>query len=269
MSGVTVRRSTLGVVDCDIHPTVTRDERPQPVSDRAVEASICASMAAVSARPSPAPARYPRYNRDGGARLDARPPDGVPAGSDLPFMREQHLDPNASITACCSRCARWRSGCAIRRSANRSQPPSTNGRSAPGCGSDGRLKGSLDVDARRPGIGAARDRPARRRSAISSKSRCCRTAIEPLGRQRYWPIYEAAEALGKPIGIHVGGISGMAPTSAGWSLLLCRGASLQLRGDAGARDQPGPRRRVRAVSEVAHRAGRRRLRLGAVAVLAA
>ena len=28
---------------------------------------------------------------------------------------------------------------------------------------------------------------------------------EPLGRRKYWPMYEAAEAHGLPIGIHFGG----------------------------------------------------------------
>jgi predicted TIM-barrel fold metal-dependent hydrolase len=40
--------------------------------------------------------------------------------------------------------------------------------------------------------------------------------LEPLGRERYWPIFEAVEAAGLPLGIHVGGASAMAPTSTGW-----------------------------------------------------
>ncbi|MCK8786333.1 amidohydrolase [Roseomonas sp. NAR14] len=42
-----------------------------------------------------------------------------------------------------------------------------------------------------------------------------RTA-EPLGNPRYWPIYEAAEEAGLPIGIHVFGYSGWALTNGGW-----------------------------------------------------
>lgn len=42
-----------------------------------------------------------------------------------------------------------------------------------------------------------------------------RTA-ELLGQRRYWPIYEAAEKAGLPIGIHVFGYSGQAVTAAGW-----------------------------------------------------
>jgi predicted TIM-barrel fold metal-dependent hydrolase len=41
-------------------------------------------------------------------------------------------------------------------------------------------------------------------------------AIEPLGRRRYWPVYEAAAALGLPIGLHSSGTNGLPPTSTGW-----------------------------------------------------
>jgi hypothetical protein len=39
---------------------------------------------------------------------------------------------------------------------------------------------------------------------------------EPLGRRRYWPIYEAAAEVGLPIGIHAFGFSGNAMTNGGW-----------------------------------------------------
>ena len=63
--------------------------------------------------------------------------------------------------------------------------------------------------------------------AIAEIERCARTgryvqinvcprANEPLGRRRYWPIYERAQELGLPLGIHVGGYGGHAPTGGGW-----------------------------------------------------
>ena len=39
---------------------------------------------------------------------------------------------------------------------------------------------------------------------------------EPLGRRKYWKMYEAAEAHGLPIGIHFGGQGGYPITGAGW-----------------------------------------------------
>lgn len=41
-------------------------------------------------------------------------------------------------------------------------------------------------------------------------------AEEPLGRRRYWPIYEAAERHGLPIGIHVGSMYRHPTTVIGW-----------------------------------------------------
>ena len=41
-------------------------------------------------------------------------------------------------------------------------------------------------------------------------------STEPIGRQRYWPIFEAAAHYGLPIGMHIGGEAGHAPTAAGW-----------------------------------------------------
>lgn len=39
---------------------------------------------------------------------------------------------------------------------------------------------------------------------------------EPLGRRRYWPIYECAQAHGLPIAMHAGGSFRHAPTAVGW-----------------------------------------------------
>ena len=42
--------------------------------------------------------------------------------------------------------------------------------------------------------------------------------IEPLGRRRYWPIYEAAAAHGLPIGLHSSGYQRpCGDAAAGWS----------------------------------------------------
>jgi Predicted metal-dependent hydrolase of the TIM-barrel fold len=39
---------------------------------------------------------------------------------------------------------------------------------------------------------------------------------EPLGRRRYWPIFEAAERNNLPIADHVGGTNGHPSTGGGW-----------------------------------------------------
>ncbi len=179
------------------------------------------------------PGSYPRYNRDGGARLDARPPSGVPAGADLPFMRQQHLDPNRvdygvlqplrpigigmrnqafgeSITAAVNE---WQIGTWIGL---------------------GRAPQRLaDADARRPGIGAARDRPPRRRSqfrpGLGAAARAGAAGPAALladlrgGRG-------ARQADRHPCRRH----QRHGADQRRLVLLLCRGASLEMRGDAGA-----------------------------------
>ena len=54
------------------------------------------------------------------------------------------------------------------------------------------------------------------RPAATSRSTSAPRANEPLGRRRYWPIYARAQELGLPLGIHVGGYGGHAPTGGGW-----------------------------------------------------
>ena len=41
-----------------------------------------------------------------------------------------------------------------------------------------------------------------------------------LGRRQYWPVYEAAERHGLPIGVHAGSTYRFAPTSIGWTSYL-------------------------------------------------
>jgi predicted TIM-barrel fold metal-dependent hydrolase len=44
---------------------------------------------------------------------------------------------------------------------------------------------------------------------------------EPLGMRRYWPVYEAAQEAGLPVGIHAFGYGGTPITSSGWGSYYC------------------------------------------------
>src|SRR5260221_12197564 len=55
----------------------------------------------------------------------------------------------------------------------------------------------------------------------------CPRANEPLGRNRYWPIYARAQELGLPLGIHVGGYGGAPPHRGRPPRLLNRRAPTQ------------------------------------------
>src|SRR5204862_541978 len=149
------------------------------------------------------------------ARRDAWPPTGGPPGSDLDFMRKQHLDPLdveygilQVLDLFIFSQQNLEFGAAIQRAINDWQLAFWSDR-------DPRLKAS---------ILAGQDDTE---FAIAEIERCakigryvqinvCPRANEPLGRRRYWPIYARAQELGLPLGIHVGGYGGHAPTGGGW-----------------------------------------------------
>ena len=75
----------------------------------------------------------------------------------------------------------------------------------------------------KPGARGRGDRAAARPTAASCRC-CCRrwgTAARPA--RCYWPIYEAAEKHGLPIGIHAGSTYRHAPTAIGLAVLSRRG----------------------------------------------
>ena len=80
---------------------------------------------------------------------------------------------------------------------------------------DDRLRASVVVPYEDPEASA---KEIRRRGG---DSRFCQVLImsrtsHPLGNPKYWPIFEAAQEVGLPIGIHAFGYSGWAMTNGGW-----------------------------------------------------
>lgn len=78
-----------------------------------------------------------------------------------------------------------------------------------------RLRGSLVVPAQNPELAVTEidrlgDHPAFVQVLLPAR------AEAPLGRRRYWPLYEAAERHDLAIGIHAGGVSGNPITPVGW-----------------------------------------------------
>jgi uncharacterized protein len=203
-----------GLVDCDIHPTVTTMADIHPYLTEHWKRHM-AEFGANMRQGFASIMSYPRYNRDGGSRLDARPPSGAPAGSDLPFMREQHLDPNAVEYGVLQPLRPNGVGLRNQLFGESLNAAVNEWQLGTWCGPESRLKGSLMVTRDDP---AAAIREINRHAGNASfvQISMMPRGAEPLGRQRYWPIFEAAEALGKPIGIHVTTNSGFAPTSTGW-----------------------------------------------------
>lgn len=204
--------AALGIIDCDIHPSfkTPRDLDPflsarwrQYVAEYGYFA--CGIYADRGTYPRFAPAT---------SRRDAWPPGGGLPGSDIPFMREQLLDPfnishgvlepllggNTSrnldaAAALCTAMNDWQAQAFV--------------------DAEPRLRASILVpmDDAEASIKEIEKRAGDWRFAqiqLGSKS------SEPLGRRRYWPIFAAAQAHGLSIGLHVGGTQASAPSASGW-----------------------------------------------------
>lgn len=213
VSTVRQKPAKLGIIDCDCHPTVRSINDLKPyLSKRWWE-----RIEMLGLRPrhgfvngDPYPKAAPRA-----ARRDAWTPEGYQPGSDLAFMREHYLEP-------------YNIECAILSPLNPTgqgdqNPEFTNAMCMAvndwqldvWVHQDKRLKASILVsyeDA--PAAVAEIDRRAGD-PGFAQILLMTRTS-EPLGRRRYWPIYEAAERHGIPVGIHVFGYSGYPVSGTGW-----------------------------------------------------
>lgn len=203
----------LAIVDCDIHPALRSLRDYDPFLEARWKRHL-AEYGDYSREPFSDTIQYPRM-APAISRADAWPPNGGPPGSDLDFMRAQHLDPMGVETGILipllARANNQRNldfAAAMARAANRWQ-------AAMWLDADPRLRGSIVV---------AHEDPE---AAVAEIARCAADrrfvqillpprSTEPLGRRRYWPIYRAAVEHDLPIALHVGGTSGHAPTATGW-----------------------------------------------------
>jgi len=80
---------------------------------------------------------------------------------------------------------------------------------------DNRLRASVVVPYEDPVASAAEIRRYAGNPAFVQVLLLSRTA-EPMGSRKYWPIYEAAEEAGMPVGVHAFGYGGNPITPGGW-----------------------------------------------------
>lgn len=202
----------LTIIDCDIHPSLANRNAILPFLSKRWQEHFRAygdHLRTPFLGTTPYPRSSPLISR-----RDAWPPTGGNPGSDLDFMRLQHLDANGIefgilqvLDLFLFSQQNLDFGSAIQKAINEWQLE---------CWSkpEPRLK---------PSILVGQDDV---QSAIAEIERCakvggyvqinvCPRANEPLGRRRYWPIYERAQELDLPLGIHVGGYGGHAPTAGG------------------------------------------------------
>jgi predicted TIM-barrel fold metal-dependent hydrolase len=219
MSIVDVDRShrakdKLEVIDCDIHPAMTSWKEIHPYLERRWIEHLSVYGSHLRHAFSEA-LSYPRMSPDA-ARADAYPEEGGPPGSSLELMRRQHLDQNGVEIGMLIP-LRWNPGSqrnldlgvALTRAMNTWQVERW-------VKQEPRLRASVLVAQEDIG-GAVAEIDARGGDPNFTQILLLPRTDEPLGRRRYWPIFEAAVRNNLPITIHVGGTNGHPSTGSGWS----------------------------------------------------
>jgi len=201
-------KTPYAVIDCDIHPNLASpDALDKYLSERWRQHRTSIGGRGFSG------SYYPRASPNA-SRHDAWPPNGKPPGSDLDFMRKQLLDAwhmdfgvlQPLLGSGGQRNLEWAAAHAA-------------------AVNDWQIETWLDPEPRlRSGLvvpyedGDLTVKEIERRGShpgFVQLMLAIRTS-EPLGRRKYWKMYEAAEARGLPIGIHFGGQGGHAISGAGW-----------------------------------------------------
>ena len=205
---VTHRRSELAVIDCDIHPALKSPKALHPylserwrhhrdtIGDRGFGGSY-----------------YPRANPNA-ARTDAWPPNGLPPGSDLDFTRYQLLDAwdlDFGVLQPLLGAGALRNhdyAAALSRAINDWQI-------AEWLDPEPRLRSGLVVPYEAPDLAVEEIERLGDHPGFVQVMLGIRTS-EPIGRRKYWPMFEAAVAHNLPIGMHFGSQGGTPITGAGW-----------------------------------------------------
>jgi uncharacterized protein len=196
-------------IDCDVHVTVPSTRTLAPYLDdywreHIIRRGIDGDNLELSAYPSSAPLN---------CRPDWRPAQGLPA-SKFEHLREHVLEPLQPRFAICNALH----GSQIMFSEDLSAAlckAINNWLAAEWLDRDPRLRASIVVPVHSPELAAAE---IERRAADTRFVQVLMLAMAelPLGRRQHWPIYEAAQRHGLPIGIHAGSSFRHPPSALGW-----------------------------------------------------
>jgi predicted TIM-barrel fold metal-dependent hydrolase len=195
-----------GLIDCDIHNAPAPGALERYLPKRWLE------YHRRFGRPGYSGAYYPKASPSA-ARSDSWPPTGGPPGSDLAFLRAQLLDAWPIEYGILNTLTTIRNqlrdyDAALAQAFNEWQI-------AEWLEPEPRLRAALVVPCDDGELAAAEVRRLGHDRRFVQILLPVRTG-EPLGKRRYWPLYEAAASHNLPVGIHFGGGSGYPITGAGW-----------------------------------------------------
>ncbi len=193
------------IIDCDFHNEIDSIQDLFPyLSERWVK-----HLKTFGFR-HPNSGYYPRFMDN---REEERPPSGRKAGSEIGFARESYLDPYNVAYAILNPLMPANAaldldlGAALATAANDWQV-------AEWLDQDERLRASIVIAPENPEAAAAEVRlraQDERFVQVFFMGRC----QEPMGRRKYWPIYEAAAESGVHVATHAFGAYGQPITGAG------------------------------------------------------
>jgi uncharacterized protein len=204
----------LAIADCDIHPVIrSPQESLYPYLSRRwqhhLETYGISQRVAYQNGAPPYPKGQPNA-----ARRDAWPPGGKP-GTDVDFMRLQHLDANNVQFGICNPLmpsgqglANAQLSAALCRATNEWQKHTF-------VAQEPRLRASIVVPYEDT-VASVQEVDLRAGDGDFAQVLLLSRAAEPLGQRRYWPIFEAAVRAGLPVAIHAFGYGGSPITSGGW-----------------------------------------------------
>ncbi len=208
------QETKIGVIDCDVHHAMRSSKDLYPYLPARWREHL---ETYGSRRPTPFTGSSPYFKAAPAlSRKDSWPRNGGPPGSDLAFLQEQLLDRYGieagmlhllSPTGMDQR--NQELAPVLCRAINEWQFHEWTQK-------DQRLKAAIVVPGEDAAAAVAEIEHWAGNRDFAQVSVVTHT-IEPLGRRRYWPIYEAAAAHGLPIGLHSSGNNGYAVTAAGWS----------------------------------------------------
>ena len=205
-------QAKLGIVDCDVHHAMRSPQDLNPFLSQKWREHLATYG---SRRPQPFNGSPFFKAAPALSRKDAWPPNGAPPGADLKFLQQQLLDRYGiafgmlhllSPTGMDQRNQDF--AAVLCRAINEWQQAEWTQK-------DRRLKAAIVVPGEDAAAAVAEIEHWAGNPDFCQVSLVTHT-IEPLGRRRYWPIYEAAAAHGLPIGLHTSGMNGTAVTPAGW-----------------------------------------------------
>lgn len=206
-NGIEGKSAGLQLIDADVHNYPESMASLTPYMSRRWQAYIEQGGVGL-----PSVSLYPKVYAQA-ARRDAFAPGKKTAGSDEAFARAQLLD-------------EWEIDCAVLNPlvgvsalhnidlGNALMRAVNEWTQAEWLGQDSRWKGSIVVNTHDPQAAAAEIERAGADKRFVQVLLLVRSHA-PYGRRAFWPIFEAAEKAGLPIGIHFGG-SGNPITAVGW-----------------------------------------------------